>query len=242
MRAATRHAGGQAVTASLRRSPNIWYCHREASAHPLRRQARALRGNRATGVKAGRTGDQARPEIQTARHSAIAGEAIERITALYVIESEVRGKPRDQRRELRQSRSRPLIEGLHGWLEKALATLSRRRRQLRAVCPGRKSSSSHDPTTGERAAATYALTGAPSLAASIRSSICDRSWSASTTIPSDGVSELLPWNISLPTLTHSYKCPHTHGDSSVAYDSQSKIGQGEIDYLARQPSFIHLFT
>jgi hypothetical protein len=63
------------------------------------------RETRATGVEAGRTGDQARPEIQTARHSAIAGEAIERIAALYIIESEVRGKPPDPRSELRQSRS-----------------------------------------------------------------------------------------------------------------------------------------
>lgn len=82
--------------------------HREASARPLRRQARGrCAGDRATGVDAERTGDQARPEIQTAYHSAMAAEAIERIAALYPIESEVRGKPPNQRRELRQSRSRP---------------------------------------------------------------------------------------------------------------------------------------
>jgi Transposase IS66 family len=77
--------------------------------------------------------DQARPDIQTARHSDIAGEAIERIAAVYAIESEVRGKPPDQRSELRQSRSRPLIEELHDWLHKALATGSRRRRQRRCA-------------------------------------------------------------------------------------------------------------
>ena len=166
MRDVTRHAGGQAVTASLRRSLNIWYwSSRNFGASSG--VTRGVAGDRATGVEAGRTGDQARPEIQAARHSAIAGDAIERITALYPIEGEVRGKPPDQRRELRQSRSRPLIEEVHGWLEKALATLSRKSRKSEtaaaARCLGRKSSSSHDPTTGERAAATYALTGAPNL-------------------------------------------------------------------------------
>jgi transposase len=65
-------------------------------------------------------------DIQTAHHSSIAAEAIERIAALYAIESEVRGKPSEQRRELRQSRARPLIDELQRWLEKALTTLSRK--------------------------------------------------------------------------------------------------------------------
>jgi len=58
--------------------------------------------------------------------SAIASEAIERIAGLYAIESEVRGKPPDKRREIRQSRTRPLLDDLRSWLEKILATLSRK--------------------------------------------------------------------------------------------------------------------
>jgi transposase len=65
-------------------------------------------------------------DIQTAHNSAIASEAIERIAALYAIESEVRGKPPDLRREVRQSRARLLLDDLRGWFEKALATLSRK--------------------------------------------------------------------------------------------------------------------
>jgi transposase len=65
-------------------------------------------------------------DIQAAHHSTIAAETIERIAALYAIESEVRGKPPDQRRELRQSRARPLLDELHRWLEKQLAILSRK--------------------------------------------------------------------------------------------------------------------
>jgi hypothetical protein len=64
---------------------------------------------------------------------------MERIAALYVIESEVHGKPPDPRRELRQSPWRPLIEGVP-WLEKALATLSRK-----------KTPASQDPTTAANA-------------------------------------------------------------------------------------------
>jgi hypothetical protein len=153
--------------------------------------------------------------------------------------------------KLRQSR--PLIEELHGWLEKALATLSRKSETapaaLRAFCLGRKSCSSQDPTTGECAAATYTLTGSAKLNSldpelnlrQVLERIADH--------PSERISELLPWNISLPTQTHSYKCSHisvhtSTGDSSVAYDSQSKIGQGEIDLtlLASRRLFINLLN
>jgi len=112
---ATRHAGGRAGTASPAITEHLVQVIAKLRRIFFGAQARGrCAGDRATGVEAGRIGDQARPEIQTARHSAIAGEAIERIAGLYVIESEVRGKPPDLRRELRQSRSRPVIEELHG--------------------------------------------------------------------------------------------------------------------------------
>ena len=65
-------------------------------------------------------------DIETAHHSPAAAEAIERIAALYAVESGIRGKPPDVRREIRQSQSKPLLDELRGWLEKMLTTLSRK--------------------------------------------------------------------------------------------------------------------
>jgi transposase len=65
-------------------------------------------------------------DIESAHKSAIAAEAIRRIAALYAVESEVRGKPPELRREIRQSRSRPTLMELRSWFEKILATLSRK--------------------------------------------------------------------------------------------------------------------
>jgi hypothetical protein len=65
-------------------------------------------------------------DMVSAHKSAIASEAIERIASLYAIESQVRGKPPDKRREIRQSRARPLLDDLRSWFEKILATLSRK--------------------------------------------------------------------------------------------------------------------
>lgn len=65
-------------------------------------------------------------DIESAHRSAIAAEAIRRIAELYAIESEVRGKPPDLRREIRQSRARPLLDDLQSWFEKILSTLSKK--------------------------------------------------------------------------------------------------------------------
>lgn len=65
-------------------------------------------------------------DIHVANGSAIAAEAIERIGALYDIEREIRGKPADIRREIRQARARPLTDDLHLWLNKTLASLPRK--------------------------------------------------------------------------------------------------------------------
>jgi len=47
-----------------------------------------------------------------------------RIGQLYAIEKEIRGRDPDQRREVRQTRSRPLLESLHEWMQDSLAKLS----------------------------------------------------------------------------------------------------------------------
>jgi transposase len=51
---------------------------------------------------------------------------LERIAGLYAIEKEVRGRPADERREVRNSRSRPLLESLKQWFEETLGKLSRK--------------------------------------------------------------------------------------------------------------------
>lgn len=63
-------------------------------------------------------------DLQVARASPVAAEAVERIGALYAIEKEIRGKPPDERCTTRQARARPLLDELHNWLEEQLHRLS----------------------------------------------------------------------------------------------------------------------
>jgi len=63
-------------------------------------------------------------DIHAIHASPTTTEALARIGALYGIEEEVRGKPADLRREIRQTRARPLLDELHEWMEKALRSLS----------------------------------------------------------------------------------------------------------------------
>ena len=65
-------------------------------------------------------------DLEQAHASPLAREALERIAALYAIEAEVRGRPPDQRRQVRQNRARPLLESLHDWFEVSLTKLSRK--------------------------------------------------------------------------------------------------------------------
>jgi hypothetical protein len=54
----------------------------------------------------------------------IASEALERIAALYAIEKTIRGMSADDRRRLRQDKSKPLVVSLKIWLEQQLARVS----------------------------------------------------------------------------------------------------------------------
>lgn len=63
-------------------------------------------------------------EIHVLHASPTTTEALARVAALYAIEDEIRGKPGALRREVRQSRARPLIDALHSWMEKTLRLLS----------------------------------------------------------------------------------------------------------------------
>jgi len=63
-------------------------------------------------------------EIHAIHASPTTTEALTRIGSLYGIEEEVRGKPAEVRREIRQTRAHPLLDELHKWMEKALRSLS----------------------------------------------------------------------------------------------------------------------
>ena len=65
-------------------------------------------------------------DLHAARPSAMTTEALERIGALYAIEAEIRGKPPDERRQVRQARAKPLLAELQTWLGATLETQSRK--------------------------------------------------------------------------------------------------------------------
>lgn len=72
-------------------------------------------------------------DLEQAHASPIAREAIERIGQLYRIEDEIRGRPPDERRQVRQARARPVLESLRQWLESCLMKLSRKSDTTAAV-------------------------------------------------------------------------------------------------------------
>jgi transposase len=65
-------------------------------------------------------------DIHANTSSPVAAEALARIGALYGIEREIRGRPPDQRRMVRQARAGPPLAGLHDWLQSTLATVSKK--------------------------------------------------------------------------------------------------------------------
>jgi transposase len=72
-------------------------------------------------------------DLYAAHKSAVAKEALERIAALYAIEDEIRGRSAEERREVRNERSRPLLESLKQWLEETLGKLSKKSDTTRAI-------------------------------------------------------------------------------------------------------------
>jgi len=72
-------------------------------------------------------------DIYAANQSPLAGEALRQIAALYEIETEIRGQPAEERRRVRQQRSRPLIEAMQAWLEETLGRISGRSPLAQAI-------------------------------------------------------------------------------------------------------------
>jgi hypothetical protein len=63
----------------------------------------------------------------------LAEEALRRIGGLYRIEAEIRGRPAEERRTVRQERSRPIVDALHAWLTLQLGRVSGRSTLAEAI-------------------------------------------------------------------------------------------------------------
>lgn len=65
-------------------------------------------------------------DVHASNGSPVAKEALDRIGALYGIEAEARGRPPDERRRLRQQKSRPVLDELKAWLAATNMKLSQK--------------------------------------------------------------------------------------------------------------------
>lgn len=65
-------------------------------------------------------------DLFEATQSPIASEALDRIGELYCIESELRGRPPDERRVARQARAGPLLDDFRAWLMSIARQLSKK--------------------------------------------------------------------------------------------------------------------
>jgi transposase len=72
-------------------------------------------------------------DIHQANQSPIAAEALERIAALYAVESQIRGRPPDERAAIRQARAGPLLEALRAWLRETLGRVSKKSELAKAI-------------------------------------------------------------------------------------------------------------
>jgi transposase len=72
-------------------------------------------------------------ELQVNTPAPIATEALARIAALYAVESDIRGRSADERKQARQQRSKPLVDSLRVWLEAKLAVVSGKSKIAEAI-------------------------------------------------------------------------------------------------------------
>ena len=72
-------------------------------------------------------------DLHAVRPNAVTQEALRRIGALYKIEEDIRGKPPDERRSVRQERAAPLLDDMKRWFEATLATLSAKSDTTKAI-------------------------------------------------------------------------------------------------------------
>jgi transposase len=72
-------------------------------------------------------------ELAVSGPSPIASEALQRIAALYAVEKDVRGRSPEERRTVRQQKSRPLVDALEPWLRAKLDLISQKSKLATAI-------------------------------------------------------------------------------------------------------------
>jgi transposase len=72
-------------------------------------------------------------DLHVARPTELNTEALRRIGELYDIERDIRGKPPDERKRVRQARAKPLLIDLERWLRETLASLSQKSETSKAI-------------------------------------------------------------------------------------------------------------
>ena len=72
-------------------------------------------------------------ELAAAGPAPIASEALRTIAELYRIEEEARGRPADERRAIRQERSRPIVAAFEPWLREKLGLISQKTKLAEAI-------------------------------------------------------------------------------------------------------------
>jgi transposase len=72
-------------------------------------------------------------DLHELHKSPVAAEAIDRIGGLYAVEKDIRGRPPDERRAIRQERSSPQLAAMKAWLETTLHTLSQKSATAKAI-------------------------------------------------------------------------------------------------------------
>jgi hypothetical protein len=72
-------------------------------------------------------------DLHQAQTSPVAGEALQRINALYAIEKAIRGKPPDVRRGERHARAGPLLDDLRTWMQATSRQLSKKSALAEAI-------------------------------------------------------------------------------------------------------------
>ena len=72
-------------------------------------------------------------ELADLQRAPVAIEAVRRIDALFAIEREINGQPPDQRRAVRQERSKPLVDDLEKWLREERQKLSSKSPVAKAI-------------------------------------------------------------------------------------------------------------
>jgi hypothetical protein len=73
---------------------------------------------------AGRTCGARSSSSHASTKSPLAAAVLARIAELYAIEADIRGQPAEHRRQMRQERSRPIVEALHLWLQSHVGRVS----------------------------------------------------------------------------------------------------------------------